>query len=102
MDSFLSPKKVMVCVKQRFADTNQSCGARGSEHIVKLLELEIARENLPISVERSICFGMCDMGPNVRLAPGGKFFHAVTPLRIPEIVESIRQFIEADSQPRID
>lgn len=90
-------KKVLVCVHQRMTAANPSCGGRGSQQILDLLRQAIAAQSLNIAVERFICFGMCTRGPNVRLAPGGAFFHHVTPERIPEIVQAIRQFLEAGS-----
>jgi len=94
MDSSPSAKKVLVCVHRRLTDAKPSCGARGSARIAELLEREITGQNLNIAVERLICFGMCTRGPNVRLAPGGMFFHGVTPGQFPEIVLAIRQFLD--------
>jgi (2Fe-2S) ferredoxin len=96
MDPAHSVKKVLVCVKQRLTEANPSCGGRGGAQIRELLEQEIALHNITICVAPFICFGLCDKGPNVRLAPNGKYFHAVTPQLIPEIVQAIRQFVEGN------
>lgn len=94
MDSASSSKKVLVCVHQRLTGNNPSCGARGGLQLVELLTEAVARQGLRIPVERFICFGMCDKGPNVRLAPGGPFFHEVGPDQVPEIVLAISRFVQ--------
>ncbi|MBS4097102.1 MAG: (2Fe-2S) ferredoxin domain-containing protein [Sulfuricella sp.] len=66
-----------VCVNERFSIDSPSCGARGGKEILRLLREEAARRSLAIGVEPQICFGLCARGPNVRLAPGGRFWHGV-------------------------
>ena len=91
-----APKKVLVCVHQRLTDAQPSCAARGGARIADLLETEIARLGLAVPVERFICFGLCDKGPNVRLAPGGAFYHGVTPDQIAALGQAIRRFVDGE------
>ena len=94
------PKKVLVCVHHRLTDAKPSCGARGGRRIAELLAAEVARRGLLIPVELFICFGQCERGPNVRLAPGGVFFHGVTAERIEEIVVAISAFVDERAEGR--
>ena len=86
--------KLLVCVNQRFA--SDCCKDRGGEAIVLALRAEIARRGLSIMVERIYCFGLCTMGPNVRIAPAGAFFHQVSLLQIAQIVDEVEKVIRSD------
>ena len=97
MDSPVVAKKALVCVHQRLTQAKASCGGRGGESIAEQLEAALAREQLDFPVERFICFGLCEEGPNIRLAPGGRFFSRVTPEALADIVLAIRQFLETDN-----
>ena len=63
---------VLVCVNRRPAQP--CCAAKGSEKIVARLEERAAERGLEVDVDRSICFGRCQEGPNVKVL-GGAFFH---------------------------
>lgn len=78
-----------VCVNQRFGIDSPSCGARGGQEILRLLRDEAARRNLDITIEPQICFGLCPQGPNVRLAPGGRFWHGVGAGDVARIVDEV-------------
>ena len=86
-------KKIVVCVNHRANPSQPSCAARGSGAIANCLEAEIAARNLPITVERFYCLGFCEQGPNVRLAPNGQFFHALTAQDMPTLLLAIEQFL---------
>ena len=97
MDNPAVPKKALVCVHQRLTEAKASCGGRGGERIAEQLEEALAREQLDFPVERFICFGQCEEGPNIRLAPGGRFFSRVSPEALPDILLAIRQFLEINN-----
>ena len=75
------------------ANPNQpSCAARGSEEIVQCIETEVAKRNLAVCVERFNCLGQCERGPNVRLAPDGKFFNRLGKQDLSALMLEIEQF----------
>lgn len=85
---------LLVCVNQRFGFDKPSCGARGGEVILRLLREEAARRDLDIRIEPQICFGHCQEGPNVRLAPGGRFWHGVSAADVADILDCVESLSE--------
>ena len=71
-----------------------SCGARESGLLADQLEQEIAAKNLPINVIRQRCLGMCEHGPNLKLAPGGKFYNQVGYSDLVSLIDDITSFCE--------
>jgi NADH:ubiquinone oxidoreductase subunit E len=86
-------KKIIVCVNYRANPDQPSCAARGSKEIAKCLQAEISKRKLGVMVEQIHCMGFCDKGPNVRLVPGGRFFHELTLQDIPQVMTEIEQFL---------
>ncbi|MBF0357528.1 MAG: (2Fe-2S) ferredoxin domain-containing protein [Magnetococcales bacterium] len=79
---------LVACIKERITN-RPSCGGRGSIAIIDKIETEIKNRELPIPVERISCLGECSKGPNMRIAPGGKFFYGTTEDKIPEIIDEL-------------
>ncbi|MBF0470503.1 MAG: (2Fe-2S) ferredoxin domain-containing protein [Gammaproteobacteria bacterium] len=93
-----SKATLLVCIHQR--SSNASCGGRGSEQLLPQLNLALDKAKLKVRIEPIHCFGRCQQGPIVRIAPGGAFFSEVTPESIPQIITELRQAIAAaSSQP---
>ena len=69
-------RSVLVCVHKRLSD-DASCGGRGGERLLAALERGVAARGLEVKVEPIHCFSRCDLGPVVRIAPGGDFFEGV-------------------------
>lgn len=86
-------KKIIVCVNYRANPDQPSCAARGSEEIAQCIEAEVAKRDLAVCVERFNCLGQCERGPNVRLAPDGKFFNRLSKQDVPALIVEIEQFI---------
>lgn len=63
----------MICVNRRFRADEASCAARGSQALADALETGIRQRRIDIKTERSVCLGHCQVGPSIRLAPGGRF-----------------------------
>ncbi|TAN44134.1 MAG: (2Fe-2S) ferredoxin domain-containing protein [Rhodospirillales bacterium] len=82
---------IIVCVNDRFTASKPSCARGGSVAIADKLECLIAERGLPLTVERLHCLGECALGPNLRLAPGGKFFHHVKLDELPAILDEIEK-----------
>lgn len=69
-----------------------SCGARGGIEIAQALETEILSRGLPVALERFNCLGLCEQGPNLKLSPGGEFWHDVRLEDVPLLVDRIAAF----------
>jgi (2Fe-2S) ferredoxin len=93
----MEPKswRFIVCINKRPSLSQPSCASRGGVSLALALETEIAAQGLAVAVERVRCLGECAKGPNLRLAPGGKFFHAVKLDQISDIIEDARREIAA-------
>jgi NADH:ubiquinone oxidoreductase subunit E len=87
-----SPKKILVCVNERLTDSKPSCGGRGGQALATAIEQGVKERDLDIPVERFICFGFCNEGPNVRFTPAGKFFHHTTLEDVPAILDEAERF----------
>lgn len=81
--------RILVCANRRLGDARPSCD--GGALADQLADL-IAARGAAIRVERFLCFGVCDLGPNLRIAPGGPFFHRVTPVDLPAVLEAAVAF----------
>ena len=79
----------IVCVNFRPYSNKPSCARRGSEQLADWLEQEIKARRLDATVERSVCFGQCPLGPNVRPL-GEAFVHHASK-------ESLRAMLEETS-----
>ena len=79
---------IMVCTNHRTAQ--QSCASSGSLELIPVLEKALAENQLDVQVEKIVCFGRCNTGPNLRIAPGGKFFTQFSEARIPELIAELK------------
>ena len=86
---------IILCVNRRLSDAQPSCAARGSEHLKTLLEQDILRKGLEAHVDEVHCLGMCERGPNLRIAPGGPFFHGVNEENYAQVIAALENFIRA-------
>ena len=82
---------LVVCVNKRTETGLRCCGSPGDQ-IADKLEAQVKARGLPIRVERIECFGMCNEGPNVRIAPRGKFFHRVETGHLGHIIGEAEAF----------
>ncbi|MBF0626364.1 MAG: (2Fe-2S) ferredoxin domain-containing protein [Magnetococcales bacterium] len=96
--------RLLVCVKERISPTSPSCAARGSGELLARLDAELTRRGHPGRVEIINCFGQCNRGPNMRIAPGGRFFYGVGPDRLDEVITALEEAlaVESVSQGRSD
>lgn len=67
---------------------NVSCEAYGSREI--LAAMTAALEGSGVEVKTIVCFGACELAPNLVLSPKGIWYSHVEESDVPEIVESIR------------
>jgi hypothetical protein len=85
-------KKVIVCVNFRANPNQPSCAARGSRELALCLQAELVSHKINIVIEHSDCLGYCDKGPNLKLAPEGRFLHYGNKQDIPAILLALKQF----------
>lgn len=85
-------KKIFVCTNFRANPNNPSCAARDSQLVLDTLKAELAKKNIAIEIEESPCMGYCEVGPNVRLAPSGIFFHGVSAKNLSKLIKAAKKF----------
>lgn len=85
----LKPKYLMICINRRFRADEASCAARGSHALADALELGIQQRKIDIEIERSVCMGQCQIGPTIRLAPGGRFILGKSIDDIPALLDEL-------------
>lgn len=81
------PVSIIVCIKERTAGKT-SCAGRGALDLIAETERLVSARKLDIPVEPLRCFGRCEEGANVRIAPGGPFYHRVVREDLPAILEA--------------
>ena len=85
-------KKILVCTNYRANLNNPSCAARGSQLVLATLKQELINNNIVIEIEESPCMGYCNVGPNLRLAPNGEFFHGVSAIDLAKLIQAAKKF----------
>ena len=79
--------RLTVCVNDRGPDAiTPSCGRRGGTRLRDAVAAAARETGMEVQTIR--CLGLCEKGPNVRLAPGNNWFHAVDPSDAPALVEA--------------
>lgn len=79
--------RLTVCVNDRGPNAiTPSCGRRGGTRLRDAIAAAARETGLEVQTIR--CLGLCEKGPNVRLAPGNNWFHAVDPSDAPALVEA--------------
>jgi NADH:ubiquinone oxidoreductase subunit E len=74
---FAARPTLTLCVNVRAEEFMPSCGRRGSLEIRKRLEAALAERGIDVDFQTIRCLGLCDKGPNARLAPSNSWFHAI-------------------------
>jgi (2Fe-2S) ferredoxin len=60
------------------------------------LEQQLADEGLSIEVKRVECLGQCERGPNLRIAPGGCFYHQFTMDDMPKVIAELQRLEQVE------
>jgi (2Fe-2S) ferredoxin len=87
------PISLMICIKDR-GTVHASCGGGGSDSLADAIEAEIKKRKLPVEVDRMRCLGECERGPNMRIAPGGRFFYGVNQTTISVILDELEAVVK--------
>ena len=97
----LGKVRLTVCVNDRGANAiTVSCGTRGGSNLEKKIAKEVLKRGLNIEVQTIKCLGLCDKGPNVRLAPGNNWFHDVQTTDTSELIDVTE--VHMDLHRRVD
>lgn len=78
---------IIVCINRRLTGAQTCCASRGGEAIAGELEQQLAEYGFGNRVRRVECLGQCDKGPNVRIAPGARYYHGVTLSDLTEVID---------------
>jgi NADH:ubiquinone oxidoreductase subunit E len=87
-------KKLIVCVNRRSNPNQPSCAMRGSREILALIKTEIETRRLAIEVEEFLCLGLCEHGPNAKLAPDGPLLKCLSAEKLDALIADIEDFLE--------
>lgn len=82
---------IFICTNERIAGHPRGCcKEKGSEELVQLFKLEIAKAGLaPVTrAQRAGCLDTCELGPSVVVYPEGVWYGQVRPEDVSEIVQS--------------
>lgn len=83
-------KSIFICTNHRANPNQPSCGARGAATLKQQLSDAVSASGMVLGVKEIQCLGACDIGPNVRLIPGGQSFHHVDAASIPTILNAAK------------
>lgn len=85
------PYFIVVCVNRRYGLNSPSCAASGAVDLAVELERQLAEVHLSIEVRRVECLGQCARGPNLRITPGGSFYHEFGVVDITVIIAQLQR-----------
>ena len=81
---------VVVCVNQMRGPRGKCCGQNGSLKIADRLEAGVRERGINVRVDRIVCLGKCDVGPNLRFV-GGEFRHDLTLDDVPRLLDEFEK-----------
>lgn len=87
---------VVVCINRSFSVNKRACANSGSGTLADALERQLAEQGMNIAVRRLECLGQCDRGPNLRIAPGGRFFHHCSEADLPGVIAELQRLQQAE------
>lgn len=88
-EGFAARPTLTLCVNVRKEEFMPSCGRRGSLEIRERLEAALRSRAIDVDLQTIKCLGLCDKGPNARLAPSNSWFHAIGLTDVPSLVELV-------------
>lgn len=87
---------IVICINRRFGTATPSCAGRGSEAMANELERLLTESGLEIEVKRVKCLGQCEHGPNLRIAPGGRFYHHLSVDDLAKVITELQRLSQND------
>ena len=88
-EGFAARPTLTLCVNVRAEEFMPSCGRRGSLEIRAPLEAALRERGIEIDFQTIKCLGLCNKGPNARLAPSNSWFTAIGLSDIPKLVQLV-------------
>lgn len=87
---------ILVCVNERPLESS-SCGGRGSVEIAKKIKSIVKERGLSdrIRVTRTLCFGLCEIGPNIAVFPDNVWYNHVKQEDVDDI---IKKYVDSYTQ----
>ncbi|MEX0942105.1 MAG: (2Fe-2S) ferredoxin domain-containing protein [Pseudomonadales bacterium] len=82
--------RLIACVNFRPFSGQPSCAFRGSRELWDWLEAEIRSRGLDITVERTVCMGHCENGPNIKVQ-GGDFVHHADKEKLTALLDRLQR-----------
>ena len=76
-EGFAARPTLTLCVNVRAEEFMPSCGRRGSLEIRERLEAALRSRGVEVDFQTIKCLGLCNKGPNARLAPSNSWFTAI-------------------------
>lgn len=86
-EGFRARPTLTLCVNVRKEDFVPSCGRRGSLEIREKLEAALRSRGMAVDFQTIACLGLCEKGPNARLAPSNSWFHAIGVDDVPALLD---------------
>ncbi len=81
--------KLLVCTNVRCNPKHKSCAGQGSKALIEKLKDMSLHSNSNIKIEEIKCFGQCDRGPVMRIAPAQEFFFNVAESELRGIIKKL-------------
>lgn len=88
---------VTVCINDRDERFAPCCGRHGGPEIVAALQSAVNARGLDVDIQTIKCLGLCAKGPNLRVAPSGSLYHAMTVDDVPTVVDALASHLKAAS-----
>ena len=88
-EGFAARPTLTLCVNVRAEEFMPSCGRRGSLEIRAPLEAALRSRGLAIDFQTIKCLGLCNKGPNARLAPSNSWFTAISAADVASLVDVV-------------
>ena len=82
-------KVIFICCNEREPGVD-ACGNRGSAAMQKKLKEYVKSRGLnkKIRVSRAMCFGLCEIGPNLAVFPDNVWYNGVKEEDLPRIIQT--------------
>src|SRR3954465_4395352 len=88
-EGFAARPTLTLCVNVRGEEFMPSCGRRGSLGSREGLGGALRERQIDIDFQTIKCLGLCNKGPNARLAPSNSWFHAIAVDDVPTLVDVV-------------
>jgi (2Fe-2S) ferredoxin len=88
-EGFAARPTLTLCVNVRAEEFVPSCGRRGSLEIRERLEAALRSRGIEVDFQTIKCLGLCNKGPNARLAPANSWFTAIALSDVPALVDVV-------------